>query len=181
VGFDTGTQGNWPGVYGADGKIIVNDVVNPPGYASVTPSGNLFYVWAASTGDPRALQRQAGGRTAATWYGSTFDIDVATTGGPHRIALYSVDWDGGGRAQRFDVLDGATLAVLDSRTINNFGNGVWSVWSITGHVVIRVTLTGGVNAVVSGVFFSPGPAPAPEPAPMNDVPPVAEAGSRERR
>ena len=46
----------------------------------------------------------------------------------------------------------ASGSVLDTRTVSGFGGGVYLVWDITGHVVIRVTNTGPVNAVVSGLF-----------------------------
>jgi hypothetical protein len=46
--------------------------------------------------------------------------------------------------------------VLDSRTISGFQNGVYLVWNVRGHVLIRVTnLNPASNAVVSGLFFSP--------------------------
>lgn len=34
-----------------------------------------------------------------------------------------VDWDGHGREQRIDVLDPATVAVLDARTVADFVDG----------------------------------------------------------
>jgi len=30
---------------------------------------------------------------------------------------------------------------------------VYLVWNVSGHVKIQVTLTGGINAVASGLFF----------------------------
>ena len=81
--------------------------------------------------------------------------------GPPRGA-HAVDWDGLGRSQRVDILDAASLAVLDTRTMSNFQGGQSLTWSLTGRVKIRVTLTSGANAVVSGLFFnaSSGPSPA---------------------
>jgi hypothetical protein len=70
------------------------------------------------------------------------------------VALYNLDWDGGDvRAQRVDVLDATTGAVLDSQTISAFSNGQYLVWTIGGSVRFRVTNTGPGNAVVSGLFF----------------------------
>ena len=71
------------------------------------------------------------------------------------VAVYALDWDNwhGGRNERIDVLD-PTGAVLDSRTISNFQNGVYLVWSVTGSVTIRVTnLNTASNAVISGLFL----------------------------
>jgi len=44
--------------------------------------------------------------------------------------------------------------VLNSQSLNSsFSGGVYLVWNVAGHVKVRVTLTGGANAVVSGFFF----------------------------
>jgi hypothetical protein len=51
------------------------------------------------------------------------------------------------------VLDAATGQVLDSREVSGFQNGRYLTWELTGHVRLRVTRTGGMNAVVSGLFF----------------------------
>ncbi len=40
VHLDTTTQGNWHGVYGADGYNVINATVAYPSYVTVTPSGN---------------------------------------------------------------------------------------------------------------------------------------------
>lgn len=104
----------------------------------------------------RALQRPSGSdRFAATWYGDgCFAIDLNLTDArPHQIALYAIDWDARGRVERIDVLDAATNAVLDSRTLSNFTGGQYVVWTVTGHVVFRVTRVAGVNPVVSGLFI----------------------------
>jgi len=116
----------------------------------------MNYTWASSTVDPRALQTGNGsGRIAATWYGnSTFSFDVnLTDGNPHPFALYAVDWDTIVRTETIQVVDANTSAVLDTRALSSFSNGVYLVWNLSGHVRINVTWTGGVNAVVSGVFF----------------------------
>ena len=154
AGTNTTSQGNWTANFGADGYNVIGDAVSYPAYATVTPSGNGAYTWEASTSDVRGLLKPGGGRIAGTWYSSTsFDIDVNVTGGSHLMSLYSVDWDTSARAQRFDVLDATTLAVLDTRTMSGFHGGVYLSWNVTGHVKVRVTRTGGVNAVVSGIFF----------------------------
>src|SRR6185436_12900601 len=95
VGTDTTTQGTWRGVYGLDGYVLVNDANNPPAYATVTPTGASTWPWAEVTTDVRGLQRAVGSnRHAATWYGTTFGLDVnVTDGGTHQLSLYVVDWD----------------------------------------------------------------------------------------
>ena len=71
----------------------------------------------------------------------------------HEVALYFLDWDSTARISRVDVLDAATGTVLDTRSVANFNSGQYWIWNLSGHVTIRVTNTGGVNAVLSGLFF----------------------------
>ncbi len=161
VKTDTTTQGTWKGVYGADGQAIVNDSTSYSVYAQVSVSGASLFTWSASTTDPRALQKAAASdRIVAAWYsGTSFNLDVnLTDGNPHSVGLYALDWDNGGRAQAFDILDAASGTVLDTRTISAFNSGTWVVWNLRGHVIIRVRWTAGNNAVVNGIFFGP-PAP----------------------
>jgi hypothetical protein len=118
--------------------------------------GQSSDVWASSTQDVRALQKgsaTATDRIAATWYGSSYAIDVNVGSGTHKVALYALDWDTTQRVERIDVLDAVTGAVLDSRTASSFSNGTYLVWNVMGHVKFNVTLTGGANAVLSGIFF----------------------------
>src|SRR5262249_16298293 len=123
---DTTTQGNWKGVYGADGYNLAGDLSANPSYVAMTPVGQLNYTWAASSGDGRALQKASvtGDRIAATWYGSQFLIDVnITDSAAHQLAAYFVDWDSQGRGQRIEVLDASSLTVLDTRDLSNFTGG----------------------------------------------------------
>ena len=72
------------------------------------------------------------------------------------MAIYSLDYYAQGlRTQTVSILDGATNAVLDSQSLSSFQNGKYLVWNLQGHVVLRVTNTSMVNAVVSGLFFDP--------------------------
>ncbi|MGB2898283.1 MAG: hypothetical protein WBB89_03385, partial [Candidatus Acidiferrum sp.] len=156
VNADTSTQGSWHGVYGADGYSVANDSQSIPSYATLAMQNQFSYTWASSTTDPRALQTGTGsGRIASTWYLSgtfTFDVNL-TDGNPHQFALYALDWDAVGRTETIQIVDANTNAVLDTRTLTGFNNGVYLVWNLSGHVKVNVIWTGGVNAVVSGVFF----------------------------
>ena len=158
VRVDTATQGNWQGVYGQDGRNIVGDTKVYPSYAMAQENSVLAWTWASSTTDLRALARGSGtGRLAATWYApSSFTIDVNISDGKvHKIALYCLDWDNQGRAQRIDVLDAANGTVLDSRVASAFTGGQYLVWNVGGNIKFRVVNTSGPNAVVSGLFFGP--------------------------
>jgi len=164
--IDTMTMGTWKGQYGRDGFAIVNDSLSYPAYAQVSISNALSWTWVPSSMDTRALQKTASptDRIAATWYNNTgsFQIDVnLIDGNTHQVALYVVDWDFSSRAERIDIVDQATGVVLDSRGVSRFVPGKYLVWNLIGHVLIRVTLTGLGNPVVSGIFFDPAGAVPP--------------------
>ena len=152
---DTTTQGTWKGVYGAEGYSLADDHTALPTYAQLTLNGQSSWTWSGNETDVRALERAIGsGRTASTWYGDSFNLDVKfNDGGTHQVSLYLLDWDDGGRAQMIDVIDVATGAVLDSRNLSSFTGGQYVVWLVAGHVRFRATRTDGWNAVVSGIFF----------------------------
>ena len=155
--LDTTTQGNWPGHYGQDGYLIVNDVNSPPSYATLTPSGASTYTWVASSPESRALLKNPNttDRIASTYYASnSFTFDLTLTGGMHQVALYLLDLDTFERAETISILDPNNgNATLDTRSFSGFHNGEYAIWNLQGHVLIRVTRTAGLNAVVSALFF----------------------------
>ena len=72
VKTDTTTQGNWIGTYGSQGYNVIGNAASYPTYATVTPTGQSTYTWAASTTDPRALQTPAApAASPPCWYAST--------------------------------------------------------------------------------------------------------------
>jgi hypothetical protein len=155
VRTDLTTRGSWLGTYGLSGYGVAGDVVAFPAFAQVGLVGVSAWTWEWTTSDVRALQRaSSASRVAATGYGSSFDIDVTLTDGrSHQLAFYMVDWENARRSQRFEVFDAASGTLLDSRTISDFSGGVYLVWNVSGHVIVRVTSTGGPNAVVSALFI----------------------------
>jgi hypothetical protein len=179
VKADTTTQGTWQGVYGADGYNVIGATASYPSYATVTPTGQSSWTWAASTTDVRALQQSSTStsRIAACWYaGSSFSVDVNLTDGQqHQLALYLLDWDSRGRSERVDVLDAASGNVLNTQTVSNFSGGEYVVWAIAGHVKLKFTNLAGPNAVMSGLFFEPAGAPAPAPSPSPSPSPSSSA------
>ena len=164
VKFDTTTQGQWRGVYGADGYTIANDQSLNPSYVTPVPSGANPYTWLPSTAEVRGLQKASdtSDRIAATWFSTTpsFTVDLNfKDSATHQIAVYCLDWDSSFRRQTVEVLD-ANNVVLNSQSLNaSFWNGVYLVWNVSGHVKLRVTMTGYVNPVISGIFFG-GPSQA---------------------
>ena len=162
VNTDTATQGNWKNLFGSDGYNVIQDSTQYPSYVGVTLGGTP-YVWAAQTTDIRALERaSAAGRIAASSYNSTsLTVDLNfSDGAAHRVAFYFVDWDSGGRLETAQIVDAASGAVLDTRTVSNFVNGLYLIWTLSGHVTLKLSTVAGVNAVLSGVFFGAGAAGA---------------------
>ncbi|MCU1257635.1 MAG: hypothetical protein JWO80_520, partial [Bryobacterales bacterium] len=152
---DSTTQGNWKGLYGADGYGIATSTLSYPSYAAVTVAGASTYVWNSSTSDVRALQISAGQGLAACWYsGSPFTIDLnLTDSNTHKVSIYFLDWDSANRGETVAISDASTGAVLDTRTLTAFSQGLYLAWNIQGHVKVTITLTGGANSVASGIFF----------------------------
>ena len=155
---DTATRGNWKGIYGGDGFNVIGTPHNYPSYATVTSTGNGSYIWTPTTTNAVALQKPSSAeRIAGCWYSSndfTIDVDI-TDGQVHSLALYVLDWDGfGPRAERVEVFNAATGALLDSHLIPSYRNGQYLVWDASGHIQIRVTNTAPHSgAAVSGLFF----------------------------
>ena len=168
VKTDTTTAGSWKGVYGADGAAVIGDTSAYPSYVTVTPAGNSFWMWTSSTSDTRAPQKlSASDRVAACWYSSSsFTVDLNINDGKtHQVAVYVMDWDNWfGRTERLDILD-SNGNVLDSRSAAGFQGGQYFVWSLSGHVVVRLTNTNpNSNGVMSGIFFGASAPPPPPPA-----------------
>ena len=168
VTADVTTQGWWKNVYGADGYNIINNAASYPSYVTATAAGAANFTWAASTNDPRALQKAAAGdRIAACWYSAApFTIDLKfTDSNTHQVALYLLDWDNSGRKETLTISD-ANGKTLDTRTAASFSGGQYLVWNLSGHVVVHITNNASNgNAVVSGLLFGGAGSSAPPPPP----------------
>lgn len=86
-----------------------------------------------------------------------------TGGQTHQIALYSLDIETSARSQTITIQDYTTNAILAALPVSHFNTGVWSVWNVSGHVVIKVVYNSGLNAVLSGIFFGDVAAPTGPP------------------
>jgi len=97
-------------------------------------------------------------RIAACWYAAdTFSVAITLPAGQsYKMAVYVLDWDHLQRAEDLRLLDTTTGKTLNAQTLTSFVNGVYLVWRVRGQITLRVTNhTGPINAVVSGIFFSP--------------------------
>jgi hypothetical protein len=159
IGYDTTTKGDWINHYGRQGSVLLGDAPHLPKWAQMSVTGEGFHTWTPATGDPRALVKTGNNneRIAAALFSPTrFEMNFNFTDGQtHRFALYSLDWEGNNRSQTFEIVDALTGTVLDTRTINNFNNGVYVVWHVKGEFTVRVKNSGDarLNSVVSGVFI----------------------------
>lgn len=157
AGSDTATRGNWKGTYGASGYSIIQDAQNLPSWTSLEPAGKSDWIWRSSLSDPAALQKvNSADRLAACWYNPasfTFDLNLSD-GQVHKVSLYCMDYGSKNeRTQRIEVLDAASGAVIETVNLSTFTSGVYISWNIQGSVRFRVTNTGPINAVVSGIFI----------------------------
>jgi hypothetical protein len=157
LGLDTTTQGTWTNHYGSNGYYIASDGNSLPAYATNSMTGDSAWLFATGVTDPRAPQLSSGSpsRLASVFYSNaaSFSINLNLTDGQsHRIALYLLDWDTTTRAETITIMDAASQAVLDTRSFASFQNGQYAPWTISGNVVIQVTDTAGINAVVTGIF-----------------------------
>jgi beta-glucanase (GH16 family) len=185
-GNDTTTIGTWIGTYGADGYSIINSVESLPSYATLSYTGGTNFTWEDNTTDIKALQKPAGSRISSCYYtNNDMYMNVNITGGVAKIVeLYFYDCGNWSRAETVSILDASTNAVLDTRSVSSFTNGIWLKYSINGNVKIKITLTGGGNAVVSGIMFggagsgsTPTPTPTPTATPPGSTPTATPPGS----
>jgi len=156
VRTDETTRGNWRGVYGSQGHSLAQIAANLPDFAQLALADQSDMTWAESTTDVRALRKPAGDdRFAAAWHtNAAFTLNLNLSDGKrHQVALYCLDWDQLGRAQRIEVLEAETAAALDSREVSDFKEGKYLVWTLSGHLRLRVVNMGSSDAVVSGLFI----------------------------
>ena len=161
---DTKTQGSWTGVYGADGYLLAGSPANfakTPKYgsATVTPSAVTTSTLTAPAPAAPQLPGQTSPTSAYFWYQAppgaiTIDLPFSDSA-VHQVAVYSWDPSRVG-VETVQVLDAAG-SVLDTQKLSSFGDGVYLIWKIRGHVTITITSTVNDTAVLSGIFFDAPP------------------------
>jgi len=71
----------------------------------------------------------------------------------HQVALYFLDYDYRNRAETIQISDALTGSVLDTESVSNFSQGKYLVWNMSGDVNVTIANAGGLNEVLSGIFF----------------------------
>ena len=117
-------------------------------------------VWAATTSDPRALQKNDGSkdRIAAAWQTTlqSFAIDLTLPKDqPHQVALYLLDWSPVARRGAFvELIDQTTGKSVARQFVNKFDSGKYVVYQAAGDVRIKVTATSSAMARPSAASSS---------------------------
>jgi ELWxxDGT repeat protein len=156
---DYQTQGNYTGVYGKDGYDVFNATFSLPSYATLnTPYSVQTYNWSTTTTSPAALQDAPGStaRIAGCDYSDspsfTFNLDL-TDGKTHQVAFYFLDYDNQNRNELMLISDASSGVGLAAVRAVNFVGGEYIVLDLSGDVNITITNSGGLNEVLSGIFF----------------------------
>jgi hypothetical protein len=157
LGVDTTTSGNWISHYGSEGYIIPNSCANLPNYVQLRVTADITK---NTCSDSRCLETADRlSRIWNSWQGSTFTIDINIIDGKtHEISLYAYDSFYTGDIQNVTIKTANGGAILSSQDLSSFGNGVYQIWEISGHVTIVVRgTTPPIPAILDGLFFDPPP------------------------
>jgi|GEM_PF-5620290 len=158
--YDYRTRGNWEGVYGQEGYEIIGGDDILPDY--VDRSGFIFrnpvFVWLYQAGgDSRALHAVGDRsiRSVAYYLKDTeFTVEIIVSGDElHPVSFYTVDYDRLGRVFAIEFTDGDTDKVLFNDIIEDFEEGIYLNYMISGYVKVKFKCIEGPDTVLSGVFF----------------------------
>ena len=159
TGEDRSTRGKWIDVYGADGDVRFGIGQVLPSYATVTTGQTATSTVLKSNSSNRTaledldLAVNRGNEAFLTGPG-VVEFTTALTGTSERvISLYMADYNRRNRVQRVDVLDPNSGALLDTRVVRNFRDGVYLSYTTSTSLTFRITNLAGDSPVVSGVFF----------------------------
>ncbi len=166
LGTDRITRGNWGGVYGHDGYMLLGsgphstNTSHLPHYVkSVVLTAGRTMQWHSNDHDPRALATGPSNRRrrpAGVFYGSPIINIKLKSRRTYRLALYAVDFDHQGRKQLVTVESLRTRRILAPvQAFSRFSQGEYLVFQVHGGVRILLNPSRGPNAVISGIFFDP--------------------------
>jgi hypothetical protein len=155
-GTDTATRGDWPGKYGATGYSIPSWSSVIPADVQFDPSLNQTWTWNTTATEIPALSKNSQDQTriAAAWYSPDeciFNLSVYSTR-LKQIALYFLDWDGGGRVEDLTISDLSGATLLTQR-LEDCQSGKYVILNAKGLFQVRLRHIAGPNAVLNGIFF----------------------------
>lgn len=158
MGVDQKTKGNWKGVYGKTGFLIVNDQTNLPSGIQLKPQYVLPFTWpgTAATEQRALLRAESEGRIISSWnYSRPIRLDLSLAdGSQQRLTLYFLDCDKKGRIMDVQIWSAAGK-LLDRQTVGSFIEGKYLTWLLRGKVIIKIASIGPSNPIVSALFFDP--------------------------
>ncbi len=168
LGQDDTTSGNWGGVYGKDGYVLMDydnngtNHENLPSYVqSVTCKRGKFTQWTNDVSDTRVLAsdgRNEDARNAGAYYDRcSMFVDIRLKQPhPYRVAAYVVDYDRHDRQQAVDIYNLPTLILAaPTQAVREFQKGKYVIFDCHDSVRLRFDTISGPNSVVSGIFFDP--------------------------
>jgi len=146
--------------------------------------GAAYWSPIARADAPEALELWQGApplpRATDCWYSTVTSLIVGfnlLANATNRLTLHCAGPDG--RAQKVELVDPTSGAILDSQSLSNFGSGTYLTWDVRGPVRARMTSTAtGKNAVLQGILLgtASGVAPALRSQPVSST--VATVGRR---
>ena len=171
LGQDDTTSGNWNGVYGKDGYVLLgydgtgtNRVHRenlPPYVQSVVLQRQKFTQFAQNVSDARALASNESNdatRNAIVCYDRcSMFVDIRLKQPRHyRLAAYVVDYDREGRQEAVDIYNQPALTLAaPTQAVREYQKGKYVIFDCHDSVRLRFDTIAGSNAVVSGIFFDP--------------------------
>ena len=142
LGIDMDTQGSWTEHYGKSGYSIVGGEECLPAGVVMSHNGTREIIWKEGTKEQRALckSRETKERISAVKTSELHQlIDVDTNGEKRQVSLYLLDWETEGSRTLVEVIDPVTMECLTARLVEDYRNGIYVKFNLTGHGHIRLT------------------------------------------
>jgi len=177
VPSSTSSATNWVGAFGGEGYDLAgwngtSDLTNlPDATVSLLKGGRC--VWAANTGDVRALTSPNGLTRTAAGYCDPTELQIKLTfreACSGNLRLYAVEWAGGGSKENETITVGSAKAGFSNNVdmgSRGFEEGQWAIFPISepvgGSLTITVTApeVWKTGAVLSGIFLGDAPPAVP--------------------
>jgi subtilisin family serine protease len=156
------TGGDWRRQFGSAGARVFGTNVNKFPVPLTVSRGTQVAKPQFNSSDAALINpRSPNGGRVAGYLQSRNHVDLRLNlsryGRPQKLTLYAADFEKAGRAQRVEVFDDSTGALLSSVHMTDLAAGKYVSWVLSGKVRIRVTRLAGPSAVVGGLFLDAAP------------------------